>query len=336
MQNSVENPTSTKGQSAPAIAGIDISKLRRLYGDNYGTSGYGIIHADPDVAKSEALMLIAWENNCQREDMNPREQLVEGIGLVKKTYADFNSFKHLCGKYDAEWAIHLGKTLRQMKVLAKKAGFMWEAWAAENLPFIGKRNRSNFMNLARRVDCHPYTFLGVDRLSVLCAATSESKDADPIGSFLQKHSIEFDPASEFNLDDFKIQVDTALNRERLLKNGIDVDISQVKALTISGKKFEKSFIRKMKDINESGGDLSVFLEKVTMTGGVEPLEDEGEKHLQDFGTLSARLIATIDYLVTENTDEIDKIDPETFLRLIKKLSTLQKLGNFADETSSAA
>jgi hypothetical protein len=321
----------------PVIDAMNLAQLRLMHGNDFGTSGYGIINV-PEVTKSNSLVLLTWQNNCQNEGMNPNELLTEGIGLLKECYADFNSFKHLFGRYDAEWAIHLGNNLLQMKALAKKAGLLWEPWAAENLNFIGKRNRPNFMNLARRTDCHKYSFLGVDRLNILCSATVDFKDDtdDLIGAFMTKHNIVFDPTKEFDLDEFKVQIDTALNMERLLKNGVDLDIEKVKKLTQSGKKFEKSFISKMKDIKESGGDINVFADNVAISGGQDAIEDEGEKRLQDFSTLSNRLIATIDYIVKENSDEIEKIDAETFLRLQKKLEILQKLGNFNQTVEKAA
>ncbi len=335
-QSEIEKISPYPPPPPPAVVNIPLEQLRRLYGDNYGTSGSEVIKATPDFGNTSQLAVLTWVNECEKADGNPIELLKQGIDILKKGYADFNSFKHLFGRYDAEWAIHLGSNLLQMKVIAKKAGHKWEAWAAENLPFIGKRNRINFMNLAKRTDCHQYSFLGVDRLSILCTATSDSKDGDPIGSFLEKHEISFNPATEFDLNEFKLQVDTALNRERLLKSGIDIDAKKVKALTVVGKTFEKSFVQKIKDISESGGDLNVFLDKVTMSGGQESLGDEGEKRLQDFSTLSNRLIATIDYIVTENEDEIEKINPETFSRLLKKLAILQKLGNFTEPIAKAA
>lgn len=323
--------------ASPAIDAMNLAQLRLMHGNNFGTSGYGIINV-PEVTKSNSLVILTWQNNCQKEDMNPKELLSEGIDLIKECYADFNSFKHLFGRYDAEWAIHLGKNLIQMKSLAKKAGFMWEAWAAENLKFIGKRNRSNFMNLARRKDCHPYSFLGVDRLSILCSATADFKDDndDLIGAFMAKHKIVFDPTKEFDLDEFKVQIDTALNMEKLQKHGVDLDAEKVKILTESGKKFEKSFILRFKDIKESGGDINAYAEKVAVSSGDDSLEDEGKTRLQDFSTLSNRLIATIDYIVKENSDEIEKIDSDTFLRLHRKLEVLRKLGNFNEQIEKAA
>jgi hypothetical protein len=133
--------------------------------------------------------MMALLNRSEDLDQDAKTVLLEGIQSLKENFADFDLFKYLVSRYNAEWSIHLGKYMNRVKELARKAGLLWEVWAGENLPFIGKHNRSKFMNLARRTGCHKFSFLGVDRLDILCSATAESKDLDPIKSFIERHSI---------------------------------------------------------------------------------------------------------------------------------------------------
>ena len=85
-----------------------------------------------------SMAMIGWLNLCNRKDLDPKETLLKGIEPLQQNVTDYNSFKHLFGHYDAQWAISIGKYLNQMKKMAKRAGYMWEPWAAENLPFIGE------------------------------------------------------------------------------------------------------------------------------------------------------------------------------------------------------
>jgi len=318
----------------PAIEGINIAQLTVQHGNNYGTSGYGIMNNVPDLAKTNTLAMMGWMRNCENSNVDPTNLLLQGVDYIKVGYADYNSFCHLFGRYDAEWFIYLGKVLVKQKELVRKIGKIWGVWAAENLPFIGKRTRERMMNLARRKDCHRYPILGTERLDILCSATKGMKGDDPIGAFMAKHGIQFDPTREFDLDEFKLEVDVALANEKLIKNGIEVDHEKVKALTLTGRDLDKSFIQKMKDIRESGGDLNTFLDKVAMTGGGEPEESDG-KRLQDFNTLANRLIATIDYLSKDSEEDIDKVSAETFYTLLKKLAKLEKLASFKKLTEAA-
>ncbi len=165
----------------------------------------------------------------------------------------------------------------------------------------------------------------MDRLEILCSSTAESKDADPIGSFMAKHNIVFDPTQEFNLEEFKAAVDTAINSERLGKGGVQADPALVKDLTLNGIRFDKSFIRHLKEINDSGGDANVHLKKLSMNKGQDYSSSSEEgKRLKDFNSLSNRLIQTIDYIV-KNDDQVEMVDSNTLSNLMKKLQKLQKL-----------
>ena len=133
----------------------------------------------------------------------------------------------------------------------------------------------------------PLTFLGGDRLEMLVGATKGSEEADPIKTLLAKYEISYDAEAEVNLAEFKLLVDSAVNAERLSKNGLQVPFEQVKHLTTSwDTDFDKSFLKKLKDILESGGNPQAYLEKLSMNIGAQAEESGGDKRLQDFNTLS--------------------------------------------------
>ncbi|MCE5264420.1 MAG: hypothetical protein LLG97_12915 [Deltaproteobacteria bacterium] len=320
-----------------AIANIDLEALRRVYGENFGTSGYGIIKATPDMGKVNMLKLTAWANECKKDDADPQILLPEGTIILKECFADYNSLKHLFGQYDARWAIQLGEILITQKDIVRKAKLEWGQWAAEKLPFIGKRTREKFMNLAKRNDCHQYSFLGVDRLDVLCSATKDNDEDDRIGAFMSKYEILFDPTKEFDPQEFKILVDTALNRARLIKHDLPADKDFVRDLTIAGKEINGSLIKKMQDVRACGGDPAEYLKNLTATAGQDSKDDDDDKKtVTDFNSLSSRLIRTIDYLVKDKEDEIAMVDSDMFIKLLKKLSKLQKLASINLEPEKAA
>ena len=178
------------------------------------------------------------------------------------------------------------------------------------------------MLLAKRKDCHRYALLGVDRLEHLCSVTKEVKGDDAIGQFLAKYQISLDEDSEVSLAEFKLSIDSALNAERLLQNGITTNLPLVKDLTRGGIEFDKSFVKKLKDIQECGGNPQTYLSKLSINRGEESLESEGTKRLQDFNTLSNRLIKTIDFLF-EDEDNISMVDKSTLEILFEKLTKLR-------------
>lgn len=259
-----------------------------------------------------------------KEDVDA--EIMSGIELGRAETAGYHRLIHATAKSLAERSFLLGSIFHRLKVLNRSSGILWGVWAEKNLDFISKRNREKFMMLAKRTDCHRFSFLGVDRLEVLCSATKDSKEDDPIGKLLEQYQITFDEESEINLAEFKLSVDSALNNERLLRNGITVSPDLTKNLTQVGVEFDKSFLRKLKDIQECGGHPETYLSRLSINRGEESAESEGEIRLHDFNSLSNRLIKTIDYLIQEE-DQLAKVDRTTLDLLLKKLLALQGTAN---------
>lgn len=247
----------------------------------------------------------------------------KGVELAEGLVQEANKSINYAAKYFAEYAIFVGLILLKLKELTKVKGLSWTIWAGENLKFLSERNRERFMRLARRKDCHRYTYFGVDRLEKLCSATDKSKKKDPIGVLLAKYGIEFDEGSDQTLGEFKRLVDAALSSEKLEKNEMEVPFLLVEQSITIGIEFDKSFIRRMKEVRDSGGDPQTMLTKLVANKGKPDPEEETEKKLQDFNTLSTRLIKTIDYMM-EKTETFDQIHEETFTLIIQKLQNLQK------------
>ena len=263
-----------------------------------------------------------WLKKSKEETGDLDEKIRAGVELARTEAANFNKLVHVTGKNMAERAFLMGAILLRLKALSRGSGLLWGVWAEKNLTFINKRNREKFMLLAKRKDCHQYAFLGVDRLELLCSATKDSKDVNPIGELLGKYQISYDDKSEVNLVEFKLSIDSALNNEKLLRNGITADLDVIKNLTQIGTEFDKSFVKKLKDIQDCGGNPQTYLGKLSMNRGEEPLESKDEKRLQDFNTLSNRLIKTIDFMF-EDEDIIAMVDKATLEILFEKLTKLR-------------
>jgi hypothetical protein len=305
------------------------------YAGHDSTAVVDIAFVDSPLIKKEVKTLDSWTSECMNPQIDRSKVLKSGVELAKRIAEAMNKLINLTAKDVAKRAIHLGTIFLQLKELVKGTETPWTVWADENLPFIGERNREKYMGLAKRKDCYPYAFLGVDRLDMLCSATKDSKEDNPIGALLAKYNIPFDEKSEDNVTEFKNLLDSALNNEKLLKNGVTVDFPLVKNLTLSKFDFDKSFLKELKHIQESGGSAEARLQKLSMNNGKETDEDDGEKRIQDFNTLSNRLIKTIEYIVKDSGQHA-KVDQNTFSRLLEKLSELQKLLEPAAEMQDAA
>ena len=321
-------PTAGTGQDGALIDEKEAS-LSDMW-EPLGTDSTAVIDVvvlnTDDIPPGQNSEIGAWLENIKGETGDLDEKIRSGIELARIEAANFNKMIHVTGKSLAERAFLLGTIFLRLKKLSRNSGMLWGVWAEKNLPFISKRNREKFGLLAKRKDCHRYAFLGVDRLDLLCSATKESKDDNPIGELLEKYQIAFDDGSEVNLVEFKLSIDSALNTERLLRNGVTADLEIIKDLTRIGTEFDKSFMRKLKDIQECGGTPQTYLNNLSMNRGEGSLESNDEKRLQDFNTLSTRLIKTIDFLI-EDEDNIALVDQSTLEILFEKLLKLRGTAN---------
>jgi hypothetical protein len=246
-----------------------------------------------------------------------------GIKLLERLVADSNRQINLAAKNNAEMAIYIGIILLKLKEINRNSKVPWGPWAEENLPFLDKRNRQKYMLLARRTDCHDYVYLGIDRMEVLCSMTKKSDEENPIGALLEKYDIGFDENSEIKMDEFKKAIDAAISNERLIKNGVQVNFNLINNIVNIGVDVDKSMIKRLKDVQECGGNPETLLENLALNRGMDDPDPSGEKRLQDFNTLSTRLGKTIDYII-QDVDQIENVDWETYELLIQKLRELQE------------
>lgn len=272
----------------------------------------------------------SWMNLVKKPKFSKTKAIHDGIKLAASVTAAANKTLNVAAKSFAEYAITIGFICLRLKELNKNSETPWGVWAQQNLPFLGKRNREKYMAIAKRTDVHPLSFLGVDRMETVCSATKNFEEEDAASKLLRKYNITFDEASEVNLAEFKIMVDAALNCEKLSRAGTTIGYPLALSLTRSGVSFDKALIKKLKDISDCGGQPLQYLERLAMNGGKEGDEGDPEKKIQDFNSLSSRLIKTVEFILG-NTEQLEKLHREIFDDLMEKLLALQKVANFVED-----
>jgi len=266
----------------------------------------------------------------------PAGQLIaEGIKLANDLSADANRLINEANKNFADRAIAIGQICIVLKDLLRGSKTPWGVWAEENLPFIAKRNREKYMLLADRPDCWPFSFLGVDRLELLCSVTKGMESKDRIGDLFKKYSIPFDETMEINMAEFKAMIDAAISNERLVKNGLTISFNLVAETVNNNIDFDKSLIGRLKDASDSGGQPESLLQRIILAANKTNVNDTPEKRLQDFNHLGNRLIETLD-VIEKDQDQLVKIDRETFRKLMEKLTSIWELGILNEDEKEVA
>lgn len=261
----------------------------------------------------------------QREE--ERDALAkEGLALLKRFNHLLNVAANGLSAVHAKYSICRGQIFLHLKRLVKKAGQSWEQWATSNVPFVSQRTRIDNMRLARRQDCYPYFILGSERLLMVARATEAYSGDDKIGDFMRKHGIKFDPESRDELRKFKLQVDAALNRERLEKVNVEADPHLVKVLTRYIPALGADLLMTSKAIAESGGDVNEHFKKLIINKGKEKSPFEINKAIADFNSSGAKLLQIIEYIL-KNEDTVETLNAEIVTDLTERLVELKNFAN---------
>jgi hypothetical protein len=327
-----------ESQTAPAIVNPmepESESWSYMGPDSTSFTKVDIVNIDDDNRESVNTWMGKIKHPKKGQSANYDQIIKDGIELIKDISCDANMLINVANKNFADRAISIGLICHKLKALIRGNKKPWAVWAEENLPFIAKRNREKYMLLASRPDCWPVSFLGVDRMEMLCSVTRDMEGTDRISELFKNYAIPFDENMEINMSEFKAKIDAAINNERLTNNGLMINFNLVTNIVNLGVDFDKSMITRLKDIRDCGGNPETLLERLMLTGGKEDMEVTPEKRLQDFNHLSSRLIKTLEVIMSDQ-DQLVKIDRDTFAALMEKLISIQELGILGTDEEEAA
>lgn len=182
-------------------------------------SGYWVERQPPTISDENALTRNTWLRECESSGIDINRMLERGVEETRKAFIFLRKYEALAGRENAVNGLTTGRCLLTLKPLVMKAGFKWGVWAEQNLSFIPVRNRQKLILIAETPRSAEYGFLGLERLYIVCAAAKKvaKGESDPIGTFCSRHDIQFDREQDFDLDEFKKQIDTACRRGKKAK-----------------------------------------------------------------------------------------------------------------------
>jgi hypothetical protein len=262
-----------------------------------------------------------WIATLDQKKFDKIAALAQGKEVLDKSVRAFNKENDVSIEQRADAAIQLGNIGLGLKRLAKTrntGGF--GKWVAENLSFISQRSLERYMNLARRNDCHAYTFVGIEVLENLCAVTEDLTGEDRIGNFLEKYKISRD--QEQPVEEFKLAIDTALNCEVLESYDIEVtDFTAIGVLTSDGWKFDEALLKTLK--KQAGAKPEEQL--VVLANDDKKRKEfikEVKKSQRDFANRSSKFMQYLESILKKE-EELEKIDPKNLADLADKIKKIQ-------------
>jgi len=204
-----------------------------------------------------------------------------------------------------KYRIRMGKLLIRLKYLVKKKRKQsWVQWFKENYDQRHFRSVQDYMGIAEIPNVIRYAVFGKERLLEIIRQLGDKSGADPIGDFLSKNGIDFNPETELDPVELRIKTDVAIGMRKLAKERLgEVSISKVEALVRAGMEIETKHIMDLKAIKKIRGDLNARMDQIIGSGGKvqSVVTPEGKaknfrKTVDKFISLSVDALLDGDYL----------------------------------------
>jgi len=227
-----------------------------------------------------------------------------------------------------KYRIRGGMVFNILKRLVKaNKGPKWIEWFKAN--FDGREFRSvqDYMRLAKIPGIIRYAVFGKERLLQILRQLNEAdkQTDDPVGAFIARNGISFDPAEEIDTQELRIETDIAINYEKLRNVGItEISKDMIDALVRNGKEIESAHIRELKVTKDAEDDLvERFEELVASDGRISPNMTPARK-AQGFKNTADRFIKAIENAI-DDQDYRGQINAELIAILNEKLQQLERL-----------
>ena len=297
---------------------------------------YGQLHKNVDFEK-QIMELCEKYKNIRKENIeNPHEILNEVKEKTNSYVSLINGAVSISIGVVTKYHIREGMLFNIEKAIVKKLRLQnWSDWFKENHPLISLRSAQDYMRIARIPNSIKFAFLTLDRLLKIEKVVRNSKSNDPIGDFLKKYGVDFDPEIDDPerevVKDIKIDVDFAMSmikiNSRIEKEDIDdlnIDNSIIHDIVSNGKEIDTELIDNIILIYEYGGDVDQYLNDRYLQGGSEDSRVKDSKKVISIQKLIASFKSTMSK-IRDDFELASKLEPELVDDFQKEVSELKSL-----------
>jgi len=262
------------------------------------------------------------------EVKDPHKVMEKAVDLATKYTLRINMEESGLAGTITKYRIRQGMLFNIMKALVKKTkGPKWTEWFCKNFDQREFRSVQDFMRLASVRNIIRYAVFGKERLLQILRQLSEEdrKTDDPIGTFIKRNGINFNPTEETDAQELKIDTDVAISYQRLLGAGIDtIPKDDVEAFVRDGKEIESAHVKDLLVAKNAGQDLvERFKAIVAADGKPEPLMTP-ERKAEGFKKTTDRFLKAMESAISD-AEYLRQVNAEVIAALKEKLDQLEKL-----------
>ena len=264
---------------------------------------------------------------------DPQKVIEEAVDLATRYTLQINMVESGLAGTITKYRIRQGMLFNIMKELVKKTkGPKWIEWFHQNFDPREFRSVQDYMRLAGVPNIIRYAVFGKERLLQTLRQLSEDdkKRDDPIGAFIERNGIHFNPTEETDAQELKIETDIALSYQRLLGAGIDnIPKEMVDAFVRGGNEIESTHLRELEFAKNAGVDtIERFKEIMATDGKPEPLMTPDRK-AEGFKKTTDRFLKAMESAISD-AEYLQQVNAEVIAALKEKLDQLEKLFSTAN------
>jgi hypothetical protein len=255
--------------------------------------------------------------------------------LVNIYYERLKRAGYITDGIQTKSGIRRGALLNIEKRLVRKDGKDWVAHYIDTYCKRSLRSAQDYMALARTPNIIRYAFIGKERCMECIRAikTLKIESDDPVGLFLEKYHIAFDPENsqdEETMTDLKLGIDSAIALTRIEKEeqqvGIElqIDPDYIKKLIENGIAINNAFIDDLFIIKGEDHDV---IEHIKSLIGEDGNEDSLLSHIKKLNAFPRHITGlknTIDS-INEHGELVNRIEQDQINDLEQFITELKNL-----------
>ena len=262
------------------------------------------------------------------EIKDPAKVIEEARELATKYALQINMVESGLSGIITKYRIRQGDLFNILKNAVKATkGPKWMEWFKGNFDGREFRTAQDYMRLAKIPGIIRYAVFGKERLlQILRQLSAKEKLAtDPLGSFIERTGVDFNPAEEVDVQELKIEADIAINLQKLIGGGItEITKDKVEALVRNGREVESAHIRELKVAKEAGLNVVARFEEILASDSrIEPVMTPTRK-AEGFKKTTDRFIKAMESAL-EDADYLGQVNAELITSLREKLQQLEQL-----------
>lgn len=234
----------------------------------------GELLGDPDLIREVEEVIDKSSEYLSIEDKDEMFQVADNMThLVNRLNTIINNKESVVNGIFTENRINLGKVFNlQKEIVVKSKGHgFWQQYCKENYgESLG--TIENYRRLARVPNSIGWSVLGITRLKRIVEVLDEkaikrskNSNIDPVGDFLKKHQINYDPTKKYLSKDIKLEIDSASLVERFQKKDIAVRRDVAEMYLRAKGKVKPEDIRHVEISAGRGEDANTVIEYLSRT-----------------------------------------------------------------------